>query len=284
MYWEFILNNVDTNDFNKDINFTGEIFKDLIIPGASLISVFIIYYLTNKFQIESNRPVFTFEPIKLLKEVDKNDMNFLRHAIVDSNDENIDDYIDNKFISKKNLKPRFYFRNIGNSYAKDITITIKHVDPEKYFNDSSLKTLYPMTFNNFEIVTMKNKNNDFKLLLKRIENLGFIEHNLIYGDYKTKKHFRICPVNEKVSMTIEENDITIFNHNIMWEYAETRPYIIAVINYKDKYNKKYEDEILISLDRSNLNSNSLDNFYTVYFEVNEIDKYYIQKYPNKYIN
>lgn len=282
MYWDFIINNVDTNNICKSINAVVEVFKDLIIPGASLISVFIIYKLTNKFQIESSRPVFTFEPIKLLKEVEKNDMNFLRHAIVDSNDENIDDYIDNNFISKKNLKPRFYFRNIGNSYAKDITITIKHVDPEKYFNESNLNAMYPMTFSNFCAVTVKDESSNYRLILK---NKNFTrEHNLIYGDYKTRKKIRMCPVDGEIFISLEQNDIVIFNHHIISDFVNTRPFVIATLEYKDKYNKNYKEDIFISVDRTNLHSNSLDDYYTVYFEINEIDNYYIQQYPDKYIN
>ncbi|MFC6292394.1 hypothetical protein BHU61_09140 [Macrococcus epidermidis] len=256
-------------------------FRDVIIPFGSLISVYIIYLMTNKFQKQSNRPMFTMIPIEIEKNIMKKDTDIFNHAIVDRKNENIQDYISENYKTSHFLESFIYFKNIGDSFAKNIEITISHINPEEYFKKVNANEFYNREYNDMNII-LNNTPTGNALIVK--SNRGNNRYNLLKDKFSSTFKFRVCAKEEIIKVKFKKNDRIIFNHFMLADSHIYRPYIKIIINYKDKFNTKYQEEMYIVLKNTAIRNKSDDDSIRFRGEIGEVNSSQVLDNKEYYIN
>ena len=256
-------------------------FRDVIIPFGSLISVYIIYLMTNKFQKQSNRPMFTMIPIEIEKNIMKKDTDIFNHAIVDRKNENIQDYISENYKTSHFLESFIYFKNIGDSFAKDIEIVISHINSEVYFKKVNANEFYNREYNDMNII-LNNTPTRNALIVK--SNRGNKRYNLLKDKYSSTFKFRVCAKEEIIKVKFKKNDRIIFNHFMLADSHTYRPYIKVTINYKDKFDSKYQDEMFIVLKNTAIRDKRDDDDIMFRGEIGEVNSSQVLDNKEYYIN
>ncbi|TDL96694.1 hypothetical protein ERX27_07515 [Macrococcus brunensis] len=274
-------------------------FKDIVIPLLNLFIVIWIYASTNKirrkeieenfsFQIHSSRPIFIFEPIIIRYEFDESPRNVLLQRWAYSDDPLMDYYSEKNYKEDITNKSFMRFVNIGDSYAKNIKITTHHINGKKYFDLVGEKTFsgggraYSISQQGYN----KDKHT-MRYSFDQIGEQGGFAHDFHLNNNATRIRKRIISKEEKIKVSIDKSDLMIINHSLYDVYGNITPYLKVVIEYQDKHNKDYVDEIFIGISRNSFKTGSSVR-EMVNATLSELDPGHIKDYENsdnmKFVN